>query len=107
MGSLHSSFWFHLLSQPPAGYSRVPPLLRAVSDIGLFLLKRTSPSSPLSPSAIGELLVIFTVSLQFDISYLVGAGGTRTAWEGADPGATTAAVPTVTGKGLAGCTAPP
>lgn len=50
---------------------------------------------------------IFTVLLQFDISYLVGAGGSRTAWEGADPGATTAAVPTVTGKGLAGWTAPP
>lgn len=41
------------------------------------------------------------------ISYLVGVGGNRTAWEGADPGATTAAVPTDTGKGLAGCTAPP
>lgn len=30
-------------------------------------------------------------------SYLVGAGGSSTAWEGADTGATTAAVPTVTG----------
>lgn len=41
------------------------------------------------------------------ISYLVGAEGRSTACEGADPGATTAAVPTVTGKGLVGCTAPP
>lgn len=39
--------------------------------------------------------------------YLVGACGKSTVWEGADAGATTAAVPTVTGKGLAGCTAPP
>lgn len=41
------------------------------------------------------------------ISYLVCAGGSSTAWEGADPGATTAAVPIVTGKALAGWTAPP
>lgn len=41
------------------------------------------------------------------ISYLVGAGGSSTVCEGADPEATTAAVPTVTGKGLVGCTAPP
>lgn len=40
------------------------------------------------------------------ISYLVCAGGSSTAWEGADPGATTAAVPIVTGKALAGWTAP-
>lgn len=36
------------------------------------------------------------------ISYLVGAGGSSTVCEGADPEATTAAVATVTGKGLAG-----
>ncbi len=48
------------------------------------------------------------LGLQFVvISYLVGAGGSSTAWEGADPGATTAAVPTVAGKGLAEWTAPP
>lgn len=39
--------------------------------------------------------------------YLVGAGGSSTAWEGADPGDTTAVVPTVLGKGLAGWTVPP
>lgn len=50
------------------------------------------------------------LSLQFFfflISYLVGVGGSSTAWDGADPGATTAAVPIVTGKAPAEWTAPP
>lgn len=56
----------------------------------------------------GGIGSIFILLLHlFVISYLVGAGGSSRAWEGADPGATTAAVPTVTGKGLAGWTAPP
>lgn len=55
----------------------------------------------------GESKFILSFFNLFVIPYLVGAGGNRTAWEGADPAATTAAVPTVTGKGLAGWTAPP